>query len=147
MTTQIEASEFDIFALSFDSKAYKVDQFLQILQGNFQKSCTLKENISIDESIIKFKGRSPLKQHLPMKPIERGEFEWIVSKYLILHKWMDKKVAFLVSNFHVPSLYEIIQRKERSGGKADVICPTSVSDSNKNMRNVDRADQRKESYS
>jgi len=60
---------------------------------------------------------------------------------------MDRKLVFVLSNFHDPTSYDIIQRKEKSGGKADVKCPTSIIDYNKYMGGVDRADQRKESYS
>jgi hypothetical protein len=55
--------------------------------------------------------------------MEREEFEWIASKNLVLYKWMNRKIVFLLSNFHDPNSYEIIQRTERSGGKvcSDVI--------------------------
>ena len=81
------------------------------------------------------------------KKMNRGEFEYVRSGNLVLHKWMDRKLVFLLSNFHDPTSYDIIQRKERNGGKAGVKCPTSIIDYNKHMRGVDRADQRKESYS
>ena len=58
------------------SKTYKIDNFMQILQYNFQKNYILGEYISIDESMIKFKGRSSLKQYLPKKPIKRGFKVW-----------------------------------------------------------------------
>ena len=54
------------------SKTYKVDEFLNILLKNFKKNYNLCENVSIDESMIKFKGRSSLKQYLPLKPTKRG---------------------------------------------------------------------------
>ena len=76
-----------------------------------------------------------------------GEFEYIVSDNVVLYKWMDKKLVFLLSNFHEPSSADIIQRKEKDGGKVNVQCPTSIIDYNKHMGGVDRADQRKESYS
>ena len=226
------------------SKTYKVDEFLQILKNNFQENYVLSENVSIDESMIKFKGRSSLKQYLPMKPIkrgfkvwiladakngyvyefeiykgkdserrnslsehivkklssnlefsyrkiyfdnyfsspylldylykkglyaagtvrvdrrympkefcksknllQRGEYEYITSGKVVLYKWMDRKLVFLLSNFHDPETFEIIQRKEKNGGKQNVQCPTAISDYNKYMGGVDRADQRKESYS
>lgn len=204
----------------------------------------MSENVSIDESMIKFKGRSSLKQYLPKKPIKRGfkvwtladskngyvydfeiykgkdserrsslgehvvkkfvsdlefsyrkvyfdnyftspdlidylykkgiyaagtvrvdrkympkefsksinllkrgEYEYITSDNVVLYKWMDRKLVFLLSNFHDPNTYEIIQRKEKDGGKQNVQCPTAIIDYNKHMGGVDRADQRKESYS
>ena len=230
--------------LSKYSKTYKVDEFLNILLKNFKKNYNLGENVSIDESMVKFKGCSSLKQYLPLKPtkrgfkvwtladskngyvynfhiykgkdnhrninlseyvvkdmvsdlefsyrkvyfdnyfttpnlleylhkkgiyaagtirtnrkaipkefcestkkMNRGEFEYVRSGNLVLHKWMDRKLVFLLSNFHDPTSYDIIQRKERNGGKAGVKCPTSIIDYNKHMGGVDRADQRKESYS
>ena len=60
---------------------------------------------------------------------------------------MDKKLVFLLSNFHEPSSTEIIQRKEKDCGKVNVQCPTSIIDYNKHMGGVNRADQRKKSYS
>jgi hypothetical protein len=226
------------------SKTYKVDEFLQMLKNNFQRNYVLSENVSIDESMIKFKGRSSLKQYLPMKPIkrgfkvwiladtkngyaydfeiykgkeserrgslgehivkkmisnlefsyrkiyfdnyfsspdlldylykkglyaagtvrvdrrympkefcksenllQRGEYEYITSGKVVLYKWMDRKLVFLLSNFHDPDTFEIIQRKEKNGGKQSVQCPKAISDYNKYMGGVDRADQRKESYS
>ena len=61
------------------SKTYKIDNFMQILQYNFQKNYILGEYISIDESMIKFKGRSSLKQYLPKKPIKRGFKVWTLA--------------------------------------------------------------------
>ena len=54
------------------SKAYNVDDFLQILKNNFQTNYILGENASINESVINFKGHSSLKQFLPKKSIKRG---------------------------------------------------------------------------
>lgn len=39
----------------------------------------LATNVCIDESIIKFKGRSSLKQYLPSKPIKRGYKVWCLA--------------------------------------------------------------------
>jgi len=39
---------------------------------NFQKCYSLHENIAINESMIKFKSRSSLKQYMLKKPIKRG---------------------------------------------------------------------------
>lgn len=79
--------------------------------------------------------------------LERGEYEYIISKNIILFKWMDKKLVFLLSNFHDPNSYQIIRRKGKNGAKEDLQCPELIIDYNKYMGGVDRADQRKESYS
>ena len=38
------------------------------------------QNISIDESMVCFKGRSTMKLYLPMKPIKRGFKIWCSSR-------------------------------------------------------------------
>jgi hypothetical protein len=53
------------------SKIYKVKNFTEILRRNFQKNYNFGRYGTIDESMIKFKGRSSLKQYLPLKPIKK----------------------------------------------------------------------------
>ncbi len=36
------------------------------------RRCQLGRDVAIDEALVKFQGRSTLKQYLPMKPIKRG---------------------------------------------------------------------------
>lgn len=59
---------------NFD-KLYKVRPLLDKIQENFDPSCSL----AIDESIIKFKGRSSIKQYLPKKPTKRGYKVWTLA--------------------------------------------------------------------
>jgi hypothetical protein len=73
------------------SKTYKVNEFLDILMENFQENYNLSENINIDESMIKFKGRSSLKQYLPLKPIKHGLKVWTLA---------DSKNGYVYS-FHI----------------------------------------------
>lgn len=58
-------------------KLYKIRPFLETLNHSFKKYYAPSENISIDESIILFKGRSSLKQYIPNKPIKRGYKVWL----------------------------------------------------------------------
>jgi hypothetical protein len=58
------------------SKIYKMKNFIEILLGNFQKNYKFGHYGSIDETMVKFKGRSSLKQYLPLKPIKRGYKIW-----------------------------------------------------------------------
>ncbi|KAF0690958.1 Uncharacterized protein FWK35_00038029, partial [Aphis craccivora] len=57
-------------------KLYKVRPFLTKIKRNFQKYYNPHRIVAVDESMIKFKGRSTLKQYMPNKPIKRGYKVW-----------------------------------------------------------------------
>lgn len=57
-------------------KLYKLRPFIDGLNNNFMMLYNISENVSIDESMILFKGRNSLKQYNPMKPIKRGYKIW-----------------------------------------------------------------------
>ncbi|XP_040072344.1 piggyBac transposable element-derived protein 4-like [Ixodes scapularis] len=57
-------------------KLYKVRPLLDKLAQTFFTNYFPSQNQSIDESMIRFKGRSALKQYMPMKPIKRGYKVW-----------------------------------------------------------------------
>lgn len=61
------------------SKTYYVDELIQCFKHTFQKARTESTFQSIDESMIKFKGRSSMKQYMPKKPIKRGIKAWTRS--------------------------------------------------------------------
>lgn len=63
---------------AFD-KLYKVRPFLEEIQGKFLKCFKPGETLAVDESMIKFKGRSCLKQYMPKKPIKRGYKVWVLA--------------------------------------------------------------------
>ena len=50
-----------------------IDAVNEALVSSYDPSC---EN-SIDEAMIKFKGRSSLKQYVPLKPVKRGIKAWV----------------------------------------------------------------------
>lgn len=58
------------------TKTYYADQLVSCLKYTFLKAREESPYQSIDESMTKFKGRSSLKQYLPMKPIKRGIKIW-----------------------------------------------------------------------
>lgn len=60
-------------------KLYKVQPFLKKIKGNFQKYYLPHKIIAVDESMIKSKGRSSLKQYMPKKPIKRGYKVWSLA--------------------------------------------------------------------
>lgn len=62
--------------------------------------------LSIDESMIKFKGRSVLKQYLPMKPIKRGfKLRWAVYmgfiKKIIIYQARDEIMDAKFSDYNL----------------------------------------------
>lgn len=63
---------------SYD-KLYKLRPFLFSLSESFRKCLNLHEHVAVDESMIRFKGRSSLKQYMPKKPIKRGFKVWILA--------------------------------------------------------------------
>lgn len=58
-------------------KLYKVRPLLDILSETYKNALKPSKNQAIDESMIKFKGRSLLKQYMPNKPVKRGYKVWI----------------------------------------------------------------------
>ena len=61
---------------NFD-RLYKVRPFLDHLSKSFLDALHPGQYQSIDESMIKFKGRSSIKQYMPKKPIKRGFKVWM----------------------------------------------------------------------
>lgn len=58
-------------------KLYKLRPFIQKLSQTFLDCYKPSKNQAVDESMIRFKGRSTLKQYMPLKPIKRGYKVWI----------------------------------------------------------------------
>ena len=54
-----------------------MEELIECLKHNFQRCRQDSSFQSIDESMTKFKGRSTLKQCLPMKPVNRGIKLWM----------------------------------------------------------------------
>ena len=60
---------------NFD-KLFKVREFLNDLNTNFRINDNLHCEQAVDEAMIKYKGRTSLKQYMPMKLIKRGIKMW-----------------------------------------------------------------------
>jgi hypothetical protein len=60
-------------------KLYKVRPLIDQLNVAFMKHGVSSSSQSVDEAMIKFKGRSSIKQYMPMKPIKRGYKAWVRS--------------------------------------------------------------------
>lgn len=57
-------------------KLYKLRPLLDLLTNACHTEAVTTSSQSIDESMILFKGRSTLKQYMPLKPIKRGYKVW-----------------------------------------------------------------------
>lgn len=57
-------------------KLYKIRPFIEMIREAYKVNYSHTEKIAIDESMIKFKGRSTLKQYMPKKPTKRGYKVW-----------------------------------------------------------------------
>ena len=68
-TLQITLANYD--------KLGKVRPLINHFQEKFSSLYNLNCEIAIDEAMIKFQGRSSLKQYMPMKPIKRGIKVWV----------------------------------------------------------------------
>lgn len=62
-------------------KLYKVRLFLDNLSDTYLRFYDPTRNQAVDESMIKFKGRSSMKQYVPMKPVPRGFKSWVRADY------------------------------------------------------------------
>ena len=60
-------------------KLGKVRPLLAYLQGRFSEVYTPGRELAVDEAMIKFQGRSSLKQYMPKKPIKRGIKVWVLA--------------------------------------------------------------------
>lgn len=60
-------------------KLYYIEEVVSCLKHTFSRTRTDSTFQSIDEAMAKFKGRSCLKQYLPLKPIKRGIKLWVRS--------------------------------------------------------------------
>ena len=60
-------------------KLGKIRPILEMIGKRFQTLYKLNREVAIDEAMIKFKGRSSMKQYLPLKPIKRGLKVWVLA--------------------------------------------------------------------
>lgn len=60
-------------------KLGKIRPLITLLVNKFEYMYRLQKNVSVDEAMIRFKGRSTLKQYIPNKPIKRGIEVWVLA--------------------------------------------------------------------
>ena len=57
----------------------KVRPLITQLSNRFAEVYEPSKEVAVDEAMIKFQGRSTLKQYMPMKPIKRGIKVWVLG--------------------------------------------------------------------
>ncbi|KAG5862217.1 hypothetical protein JTB14_001592 [Gonioctena quinquepunctata] len=106
------------------NKLYKVQPLLTHLSTKFKANFAPSRFISIDESMVAFKGD------------------------ITVYKWEDRstKPVIVASNMHDPSDKAMVQRRNKRREKEDIICPRAIRDYNLHMGGVDRFDQLHSTY-
>ena len=61
------------------NKLYKIRPLLNLIVENFQSVYTPTQSLSIDESMIRFKGRLAFLQYMPKKPHKWGMKAWVLA--------------------------------------------------------------------
>ena len=64
------------------SRLQKVDPIVSALKDRFQSAYYPHCQLSVDEAMIPFKGRSSMKQYMPMKPVKHGFKVWAMADAL-----------------------------------------------------------------
>ena len=60
-------------------KLGKIQPIIDAITKNSSQIYQPGKNVSVDEAMVKFKGRSTLKQYMPKKPIKRGSKIWMLA--------------------------------------------------------------------
>lgn len=64
---------------SCKDRLYKLRPFISAINDRLPELYNVTREVSVDESMILFKGRSSIKQYNPMKPIKRGYKLWCLA--------------------------------------------------------------------
>ena len=66
---------------------YKLRHLLSTLVQSYKKSYTMKKEVSVDESIISYKGRLSFLQYMPKKPHKWGMKAWVLAEAATGYTW------------------------------------------------------------
>lgn len=95
-------------------KLYKLRPMIDALNKIFPEAYRGTRELSVDESMIKFKGRSTIKQYNPMKPIKRGYKLWCIADqkgYILKYSVYQGKNETLEQEFDKYNLGERVVLK------------------------------------
>lgn len=95
-------------------KLYKLRPMIDALNKIFPEAYRGTRELSVDESMIKFNGRSTIKQYNPMKPIKRGYKLWCIADqkgYILKYSVYQGKNETLEQEFDKYNLGERVVLK------------------------------------
>lgn len=73
------------------------------------------------------------------KQMKRGQHDWrITSDGISFTKWVDKRIVYIASNSHDPSVGGIVDRKKKTEEIENIPCPQVITDYNKSVGFVDK---------
>ncbi|GBP34217.1 PiggyBac transposable element-derived protein 3 [Eumeta japonica] len=107
-------------------KLYKIRPVVKELHRKFQECYHETRELSVDESMIKFKVKSTLKQYLPMKPIKRGYKLWCLAdqrgfiKKFQIYQGKDEEMSEKFNNYGLGERV-VLELTEHEWGKGKVV--------------------------
>ena len=82
-----------------DDKLFKVRPLLDRLANTFRKEYRPSKFVSIDEGIVKYKGRLGFKQYMPTKPVKWGIQVWVCVVCDLVSDLKGKNYHIFCNNF------------------------------------------------
>ena len=84
----------------------KVQPLINHLSNKFAEVYEPSREVAVDETMIKFQGRSSLKQYMPMKPIKHGIKVWVLGDSTVTLLVGERvKSGFLLAFYQQSTLY------------------------------------------
>ncbi|XP_068626117.1 piggyBac transposable element-derived protein 4-like [Battus philenor] len=142
-------------------KLYKLRPLLTVLNKVYQREAFNSEVQSIDECMVKFKGRSSLKQYMPKKKdlpdiikkkqpkplrLEKHQFAAVTAEPITAIKWLDTKEVAILTTAHQPLDTMLVKRTQKDGSRADILCPKAIASYTLSMGGVDLFDHFRSSF-
>ena len=82
-----------------DDKLFKVRPLLDRLANTFRKEYRPSKFVSIDEGMVKYKGRLGFKQYMPTKPVKWGIQVWVCVVCDLVSDLKGKNYHIFCNNF------------------------------------------------
>ncbi|XP_055911774.1 piggyBac transposable element-derived protein 3-like [Eupeodes corollae] len=108
-------------------RLFKLRPLIEYLNEKFGTAYHGRRQLSVDESMILFKGRSSMKQYNPMKPVKRGYKLWCLAdqygyiKKISIYQGKDEKLENKYATYGLGERV-VLSLTEKEWGKEKIIC-------------------------